>query len=32
MRNTLWELQMLLQDLEFWKLVLEIFIKLNIPL
>lgn len=32
MLDTLFNLQLLLQELEFWKLVLEIFINLNITM
>lgn len=32
MINVMWELQFLLQELEYWKLVLEIFIDLGISL
>jgi hypothetical protein len=32
MLETMWQLQILVQELEFWKLVLEIFTQLNITL
>jgi len=32
MLDTLFNLQLLLQELEFWKLVMEIFINLNITM
>jgi hypothetical protein len=32
MLEAMWQLQILVQELEFWKLVLELFTQLNITL